>query len=114
MDKVQINKELELLGLKNKLLITLKHYLLNIHGTELNYFDRILELLKEKYIDDFNFIEQGFRVTLQNNNNNVKLAIPNMSSYIYNCKNEYLLRDLLNSIDTGINYQLTNQDALTK
>ena len=38
-----------------------------------------------------------------------------MSSYIYNCNNEYLLKDLLNSIDTGINYQLTNyQDALTK
>jgi len=35
--------------------------------------------------------------------------------YIYNCNNEYLLKDLLNSIDTGINYQLTNhQDALTK
>lgn len=116
MDKAQINKELELLGLKNKLLITLKYYLFNTPQMELSCFYRILELLKQKYTDtnDFNFVEQGIRCNLQNYNN-LKLAISNMSSYIYNCNNEYLLKDLLNSIDTGINCQLTNhQDALTK
>jgi hypothetical protein len=116
MDKAQINKELELLGLKNKLLITLKYYLFNTPQMELSCFYRILELLKQKYTDtnDFNFVEQGIRCNLQNYNN-LKLAISNMSSYIYNCNNEYLLKDLLNSIDTGINYQLTNhQDGLTK
>ena len=117
MDKAQINKELELLGLKNKLLITLKYYLFNTPQMELSCFYRILELLKQKYTDvnDFNFVEQGIRCNLQNYNNNLPLAISNISSYIYNCNNEYLLKDLLNSIDTGINYQLTNhQDALTK
>jgi len=117
MDRKQINKELELLGLKNKLLITLKYYLFNTPQMELSCFYRILELLKQKYTDvnDFNFVEQGIRCNLQNYNNNFKLAISNMSSYIYNCNNEYLLKDLLNSIDTGINCQLTNhQDALTK
>ena len=117
MDKAQINKELELLGLKNKLLITLKHYLFNTHQMELSCFYRILDLLKQKYTDtnDFNFVEQGIRYNLQNYNNNLEFAISNMSSYIYNCNNEYLLKDLLNSIDTGINYQLTNhQDSLTK
>jgi hypothetical protein len=117
MDRTQINKELELLGLKNKLLITLKYYLFNTPQMELSCFYRILELLKQKYTDtnDFNFVEQGIRCNLQNYNNNLKLAISNMSSYIYNCNNEYLLKDLLNSIDTGINCQLTNhQDALTK
>jgi hypothetical protein len=117
MDKAQINKELELLGLKNKLLITLKYYLFNTPQIKLSCFYRILELLKQKYTDanDFNFVEQGIRCNLQNYNNNLSLAISNISSYIYNCNNEYLLKDLLNSIDTGINYHLTNrQDALTK
>ena len=117
MDRTQINKELELLGLKNKLLITLKYYLFNTPQMELSCFYRILELLKQKYTDanDFNFVEQGIRCNLQNYNNNLPLAISNISSYIYNCNNEYLLKDLLNSIDTGINYHLTNrQDALTK
>ena len=117
MDRTQINKELEFLGLKNKLLITLKYYLFNTPQMELSCFYRILELLKQKYTDanDFNFLEQGIRCNLQNYNNNLPLAISNISSYIYNCNNEYLLKDLLNSIDTGINYHLTNrQDALTK
>uniref|UniRef100_A0A6C0IWU1 Uncharacterized protein n=1 Tax=viral metagenome TaxID=1070528 RepID=A0A6C0IWU1_9ZZZZ len=117
MDRTQINKELELLGLKNKLLITLKYYLFNTPQMELSCFYRILELLKQKYTDanDFNFVEQGIRRNLQNYNNNLPLAISNISSYIYNCNNEYLLKDLLNNIDTGINYHLTNrQDALTK
>ena len=115
MDKAQINKELELLGLKNKLLITLKYYLFNTPQMELSCFYRILELLKQKYTDanDFNFLEQGIRCNLQNYNNNLKSAISNMSSYIYNNNNEYLLRDLLNSIDTGINYRLEyRQDNL--
>ena len=115
MDKAQINKELELFGLKNKLLITLKYYLFNTPQMELSCFYRILELLKQKYTDanDFNFLEQGIRCNLQNYNNNLKSAISNMSSYIYNNNNEYLLRDLLNSIDTGINYRLEyRQDNL--
>jgi hypothetical protein len=45
MDKAQINKELELLGLKNKTLITLKFYLFNTPQMELSCFYRILELL---------------------------------------------------------------------
>ena len=117
MNKTQINKELELLGLKNKLLITLKYYLINIQQTDLSCFYRILDLLKQKYTDtnDLNFVEQGIRCCLQNYNNNLSFAISNMSSYIYNNNNEHLLRDLLKTIDTGINYQLTNhQDALTK
>jgi len=116
MDKAQINKELELLGLKNKLLITLKYYLFNIHQTELSCFYRILDLLKQKYTDtnDFNFVEQGIRCNLQNYNN-LNLAISNISSYIFNFNNENLLKDLLNSIYTGINYQLANhQDNLEK
>ncbi len=87
MDNTQINlinKELELFSLKNKLLISLKYYLLNTQQTELSCFNRILELLKQKYTnaDDFNFVEQGIRCNIQNN------TISNMSSHIYNCKNK--------------------------
>lgn len=116
MDKTQINKELELLSLKNKLLITLKYYLFNMHQMELSCFYRILDLLKQKYTDtnDFNFVEHGIRCNLQNYNN-LNLVISNISSYIFNCNNENLLKDLLNSIYTGINYQLANhQDTLEK
>jgi hypothetical protein len=114
MDKAQINKELGLLRLKNKLLITLKYYLFNVTQTDLYCFYRILELLKQKYTDstDYNFIEQGIRVNLQNYNNNLTFAISNMSLFIYNYNNEELLNDFLNSIDTGINFQLSTQQEL--
>jgi frataxin-like iron-binding protein CyaY len=87
-----------------------------MHQTELSCFYRILDLLKQKYTDtnDFNFVEQGIRCNLQNYNN-LNLAISNISSYIFNFNNENLLKDLLNSIYTGINYQLANhQDNLEK
>lgn len=108
MNMTQIDKELSLLGLKNKLLITLKYYLFNTPQMELSCFYRILDLLKQKYTDanDFNFVEQGIRCNLQNYNNKLPLAISNMSSYIYNCNNERMLKDMLNSIDTGFNYCL--------
>jgi hypothetical protein len=105
MNNTQINRELELLSLKNKLRITLKYYLLNTPQNEYSCFYRILELLKQKYtnVNDLNFIDQGIRNNIQNYNN---LTLSNIASYIYNYNNEYLLKDLLNSIDTGINYRL--------
>jgi hypothetical protein len=107
MEHIQINKELQMLGLKNKLIITLRFYLLNIHKTSFSFFYRILELLKQKYstFDDFNFIEQGIRCNITNCVN-IHTSISNISGYIYNCTNEKLLKDLLNSIDTGINHNL--------
>ena len=105
MNNTQINSELELLSLKNKLRITLKYYLLNTPQNEYSCFYRILELLKQKYtnVNDLIFIDQGIRNNIQNYNN---LTLSNIASYIYNYNNEYLLKDLLNSIDTGINYRL--------
>lgn len=117
MDKSKINKELELLGLKNKLMITLKYYLFNTHQTGLSCFHKILDLLKLKYDNakDFEFIEQGIRCSIQNNKNNLTNAISNISSYIINYDNWYLLEDLLNSIDIGINYRLEyNHNNLEK
>ena len=99
---MQINKDIIFIGVKIKLHDKLKHYLTNKSQTELSCFYRLLELLKQKYPDatDFNFIEQGIRCNIDN--------ISNMESYIYNHKNKQLLVDLLNGIDTGINYRMDN------
>jgi hypothetical protein len=104
----RINKDLELFSLKIKLVSTLKCYLNNTSQSEIKFFDKILDLLKQKYTDtdDFNFLEQGIRNNLQNYHNNLPRAITVISSYIYNYNNGYLLNDLLNSIDTGIIYRL--------
>jgi hypothetical protein len=110
MDNKRIDKEIELFGLKIKLLSTLKRYLNNTTQSEIQFFYRILDLLKQKYIDtdDCNFVEEGIRNHLENYRNNLPRAISDISSYIYNYNNGYLLNDLLNSIDTGITYRLEN------
>jgi hypothetical protein len=110
MNNLQINKELEILRLKNKLLITIKYYIINTSQIELSCFYRVLDLLELKYTDinDHNFIEQGIRNNISNYNKNIIYLLSNIASHIYNCKNEYLLIDLLNSIDTGINFKLIN------
>jgi hypothetical protein len=117
MDPANINRELELQHLKNKLLMTLKYYLHNIPQPNFSCFYKILELLKQKYTNayDFNFLEQGIQSHIQNNHNNVTLAITNMSSSIYVYNNEHVLKDLLHSIDTGFNYPIeTKRDNLEK
>jgi len=101
IDIMDPNKELQLLGLKTKLLITLKNYLTNMHTIGLLFFYRILEILKHKYSDDFNFIEQ---IRCNVTNTNILQFISTISSNVYTCNNENLLKDLLNSIDTGVNY----------
>lgn len=110
MDITRINQDLELFSLKIKLLSTLKCYLNNTPQSEIKFFDKILDLLKQKYTDtdDSNFVEHGIRNHLQNYRNNLPRAIIDISSYIYNYNNGYLLNDLLNSIDTGIIYRLEN------
>ena len=104
MDIAQINKELELFSLKIKLLSMLKCYLNNTSHAEIQFFYKILDLLQIKYndTDDVNFIEEGIKNHLQTYRNNLPRAITDISSHIYNYNNEYLLRDLLNSINTKI------------
>ena len=103
IDIMDPNKELQLLGLKTKLLITLKNYLTNMHTIGLSFFYRILEILKQKYsnTDDFSFIEQ---LRCNVSNSNISQSFSTISSHVYTCNNENLLKDLLNSIDTGFNY----------
>ena len=106
-----IDKELKLWGLKIKLIMSLKYYLINSSNTELSCFYRVLDLLKQKYSDtnDLNFLEQGIRCNIQNYSNTIINAINNISSYIHNCNNEDLLKDILNSITTGINLNFSQE-----
>ncbi len=113
MTKTRIDKELRLFGLKNKLLITMKYYLCNIQETELFFFYKILDLLKQKYTEtyDLNFIDNGILHNFQSyNNNNSTIILLNMTSHIYNCNNENLLQDLLESIDIGNNCSLEHSN----
>lgn len=108
MNEIQITNELELMRLKIKLSSTLKYYVLNSTHDEMNLFYRVLELLKQKYMNDpnvYNFLEQGIRGNLQNNNNNNRMNnISNISSYISNCSNVSVMNELINCIDTGVSY----------
>ena len=113
MNIQEIDKDLQLWGLKIKLIMSLKYYLINTSHRELSCFYKVLGLLKQKYSDDFNFLEQGIRCNIQNHNNTIINAINNISSYIHNCNNEPLLKDLLNSITTGINHNF-RQDQLER
>lgn len=108
-----MNHELKLLGLKNKLRITMKYFLINTPQTELSCFYKILELLKQKYpdTDDTQFIN-NIRIHIDNNNNKNNIThatISNVALTINNCKhcnNLELLEDLLDSVSTGINIKL--------
>ena len=99
----KLELEIELLNLKNKLLNTLVSILCNNNPNELSYFYRKLELLKQKYDDpnDFNFVE-CIKSNLQDCNNYLTNSISNISPYIYNYNNEYLLKELLNNINTNV------------
>jgi hypothetical protein len=102
-----IDEELKLWSLKNKLIISLKNYLINANSkTELNCFYRILDLLKEKYVDDYNFIENGIICNINNifqNNTTFFNSINDISSHIFNCNNKKLLKDILNSVLIKVN-----------
>ncbi len=109
MNIQQIDKELHLWSLKIKLITSLKYYLINSSHIELSCFYRVLDLLKQKYNDEFNFLEQGIRCNIQNNNNTIINVINNISPYVHNCNNELLLKDILNSITTGIDYKFKQE-----
>jgi hypothetical protein len=106
MNENQITNDLELMRLKIKFSHVLKSYVLNSNSAEMNLFYRVLELLKQKYMNDaiiYNFLEQGIRSNLQNNNNRMD-NISNISSFISGFSNSQVLNELLYTIDTGVSY----------
>lgn len=107
MNITQIDKELLLNGLKIKLLIALKYFLnFEIHIT-ITFFDKTLDILKQKYsnVTDLNFIE-SIKNNINSNEKNINITIQRISGFLYNYNNISLIKDMLNSIDGGINYKL--------
>jgi hypothetical protein len=106
MDNNQIPNQLELIRLKIKFSHALKYYVLNSNHSEMNLFYDVLNLLKQKYMNDANACNclENIRCSLQNNNNNNRINnISNIISGI-NCENSQVLNELLYTIDTGVSY----------
>jgi hypothetical protein len=101
MNIQQIDKELQLLRLKNKLVTVLKIYLNDTRQTEMSCFYMVLDLLKQKYSDanDRNFIEQGVRANVQYSKD-TDTAIMTISNYVFNYNNELVLKEILKFIAT--------------
>ena len=108
MDKAQINKELELLGLKNKLQTNLKLYLETSTKPYVS-LDLYINTLKFKYkesIDIINALE-----TLRQNINfyasGQELLRP--ENWIFNWNNKCIITDVNSFVDTSRNYKLEEQ-----
>ena len=97
------DRELKLIGFKNKFMITLKLYLYNIEDT--NFLHCILDILKKKYkeVDDWNFLE---KIRENIHPTNIKNLMYNLNGIVYNYRNESLLNDIIQCIDITINYEI--------
>ncbi len=102
---MDIEHELELITLKNKFNITLKWYLANI--TDMLYFYRVIDILKEKYndISDTQVLERIRNELPQLNQTSNSMY--NLNGIIYQIQNKHLLLDLIKTIDTGFNYEIS-------
>jgi hypothetical protein len=102
---MDIEHELELIRLKNKFMIALKWYLANI--TDMLYFYRVIDILKEKYndISDTQVLERIKNELPQLNQTSNSMY--NLNGIIYQIQNKHLLLDLIKTIDTGFNYEIS-------
>ena len=107
MNNTQINSELELLSLKNKLQTNLKYHLLGANKPY-HLLGRVIDILKIKYNepDTFNELEQ----LRQNIHNYVfSLEVLRVEDWIVNWKNKQLIIELNNFVDISRNYELEEQ-----
>jgi len=107
MNNTQINSELELLCLKNKLQTNLKYHLLGANKPY-NLLGRCIEILKIKYNEPYAFNE--LEQLKQNIHNYVfSLELLRVEDWIVNWKNKQLINELNNFVDTSRNYELEEQ-----
>jgi hypothetical protein len=101
MDLAKINKQLELITIQSKLIITLRHYLF-IHVRELgwNFLDLTTELLNQKYNDTqfSNFLELRRKGMWCHND---IILYRELCRFIGECKNIDLLTDLYTTVNLG-------------
>jgi hypothetical protein len=105
MDYTQVNQQIELFSFKNKLLILLNSFLYSSPQMDFTCFKEILCLLDKKYNDYHSGNDKWIKSLNEAIKNGIiSISISTISTNIMGCNNELLLKDLLNSIDTRINY----------
>ena len=105
---MELEKEYNLICLKNKLQTNLKYYLLGSNNTY-NLLYRFINLLKNKYNNDSIIINQLEELNQHIYNyvfSKEKLLV---EDWIFNWNNEILLNDLNNFADTSRNYKIEEQ-----
>ncbi len=87
---------IQILKLRMRLNAKLGIYLRGTSPSGVIMFTNALEMLKQRYTspNDYNCIE-GIRCAIQNNSNNVRNALSDVSMWISSCNNEQLLNELI-------------------
>lgn len=108
MDKAQINKELELLGLKNKLQTNLKLYLETSTKPYVS-IDLYINTLKCKYNENVDIINELERLRQNINFYASGQELLRVENWIFNWNNKCIITDMNSFVDTSRNYELEEQ-----
>ena len=95
----QINNQLNTLSLKQKLRTHLKRYLETTLEIELSPIYSVLDLLKQKYVADFNIIEKFRTDIVEYTRNTTNKNMNNLNCQITICNNRELINDLVDFLD---------------
>ena len=108
MDRTQINKELELLGLKNKLQTNLKLYLETSTKPYVS-LDLYINTLKCKYNENVDIINELERLRQNINFYASGQELLRVENWIFNWNNKCIITDMNSFVDTSRNYELEEQ-----
>ena len=101
-------KEYQTICVKNKLQTNLKYYLLGANKS-FHLLHRVLEILKIKYNDNIDIIND-LEILRQNiTNYTLGNEILRVEDWIINWNNDLLINDLNNFVDTSRNYEMEKQ-----
>jgi len=105
---MELNEEYHRICLKNKLQTNLKYYLLGANKSY-NLLYRVIEILKNKYNNDVNLVNDLERLRQSITNYTFGNEILRVEDWIINWNNELLINDLNNFADTSRNYEMEEQ-----
>jgi hypothetical protein len=105
---MELNEEYHRICLKNKLQTNLKYYLLGANKSY-NLLYRVIEILKNKYSNDVNLVNDLERLRQSITNYTFGNEILRVEDWIINWNNELLINDLNNFADTSRNYEMEEQ-----
>jgi hypothetical protein len=101
MDSLNLNAKLNHIKIKNKCVHTLKYYLIHSYDSEIIFLLQTLKILKLKYPQHSNFIEQNIEIIFTN----LTERIDGISSKIENlvdCINKHNYYELYEDIITTL------------